>query len=662
MHELGAAAAKQYEGDGLRVSTTPDGARLRCDFQRLEGGATTEGLWLTSTVVDQPDSRFRVVARAVGRRVVAPLSIAGAVAVEGEVVKFIRPGVTEEYSISIDGVRQDFMVVERPPGDGRLRVELEVNGATVTPCRDGVRLTLADSSRHLSYNRLHVTDATGRPLSARMETSGDSIPTPTLTIVVDDENAEYPIRVDPTFSDENWISTGGFPGVERLPDQNLQMNGDVRTMAIDGAGHLYVGGNFKIADDILAGGIAKWDGAKWSALGSGVNGVVTAIAISGTNVYVGGNFTTAGGIPANCVAKWNGTAWSALGSGIPPVTDTPPYSTRDTPAVMAMAFSSGILYVGGRFTSAGGVTANAVARWNGNNWSAMGGGMGPSTGPYSPAVLALAVSGTTVYAGGIFLKTAGAPANGVARWNGSSWSGLGSGSGIDFGYVRAMAVIGSSLYVGGMFNNIGSLDFDHIARWNGSSWSWPPAHGFSEGYVVRSMAVSGTTLYVGAHRDSDTTALVRSWNASAWTQLPTGVSRGRIGSRVKVDALAATANSVYAGGDFTLAGLDDLGYSGTQVKNIAHWNGTKWSAMGGSGPDGPVHAVTSSGDALYIGGTFSRIGNTPARLVAQWTGSGWSAVGDIPPDAAGGVTAMLISGSDLYCAGRFSWWAGNTLI
>ena len=33
------------------------------------------------------------------------------------------------------------------------------------------------------------------------------------------------------------------------------------------------------------------------------------------NVYVGGVFTTAGGVPVNGIAKWDGSNWSALGSG-----------------------------------------------------------------------------------------------------------------------------------------------------------------------------------------------------------------------------------------------------------------------------------------------------------------------------------------------------------
>ena len=65
--QIGAKAGADYQGDGLAVSPTADGARLHCVFQRLEGEATREGLWLTSTVTNGVNDRFRVTAMAVGR-------------------------------------------------------------------------------------------------------------------------------------------------------------------------------------------------------------------------------------------------------------------------------------------------------------------------------------------------------------------------------------------------------------------------------------------------------------------------------------------------------------------------------------------------------------------------------------------------------------------
>src|SRR5436309_13686399 len=68
--QIGAKAGADYQGDGLAVSPTAEGARLRCIFQRLEGQATREGLWLTSTVIPPSGTvrdRFRIVAADVRR-------------------------------------------------------------------------------------------------------------------------------------------------------------------------------------------------------------------------------------------------------------------------------------------------------------------------------------------------------------------------------------------------------------------------------------------------------------------------------------------------------------------------------------------------------------------------------------------------------------------
>ena len=71
--QLGAKAGADYQGDALAVIPTAGGARLRCAFQRLEGEATREGLWLTSTVIPPGgtvNDRFRLLAVEVGRRAV----------------------------------------------------------------------------------------------------------------------------------------------------------------------------------------------------------------------------------------------------------------------------------------------------------------------------------------------------------------------------------------------------------------------------------------------------------------------------------------------------------------------------------------------------------------------------------------------------------------
>ena len=59
-----------------------------------------------------------------------------------------------------------------------------------------------------------------------------------------------------------------------------------------------------------------WNGYEWSALGSGMDDGVGSLAVDSNGyLYAGGDFATAGGVTANHIARWDGFAWSALGSG-----------------------------------------------------------------------------------------------------------------------------------------------------------------------------------------------------------------------------------------------------------------------------------------------------------------------------------------------------------
>ncbi|MCX6165400.1 MAG: hypothetical protein NTU73_11185, partial [Ignavibacteriae bacterium] len=54
----------------------------------------------------------------------------------------------------------------------------------------------------------------------------------------------------------------------------------------------------------------------WSPLGSGTGGAypdVNALTVFNNEIIVGGYFQSAGGVSANYIAKWNGTTWSPLG-------------------------------------------------------------------------------------------------------------------------------------------------------------------------------------------------------------------------------------------------------------------------------------------------------------------------------------------------------------
>jgi hypothetical protein len=226
--------------------------------------------------------------------------------------------------------------------------------------------------------------------------------------------------------------------------------------------------------------------------------------------------------------------------------------------VYALALSGSTLYAGGSFTQAGGVAANSIAQWNGSSWSALGSGMGGGNDiTYSTYVYALAVSGGTLYAGGNFTTAGGVAANSIAQWNGTSWSALSSGMNGD---VDALAVSGSTLYAGGGFTTAGGSAANYIAQWNGSSWS-PVGSGMNYAGGVSALAVSGGTLYAGG---GFTTAggiaanNIAQWNGSTWSPLGSGMSGGYYGY---VTALAVSGSILYAGGEFTMAGTNVSAYA-----------------------------------------------------------------------------------------------------
>jgi hypothetical protein len=460
-----------------------------------------------------------------------------------------------------------------------------------------------------------------------------------------------PAGADPTFSDANWISTGGIAGADNI----------VRATAVDSWGNLYIGGEFTMVGDVFANHIAKWDGRKWTALGSGIAGdsaVVYALAVSGSNVFAAGNFTNAGGTAVNCIAKWNGSGWSGLGSGM---AGAEPY--EGGPLVCALAVSGSNLYVGGVFTSAGGVAATNIAKWNGSSWSALGSGVSGGAN-YLSVVFALAVSGSDVYVGGSFANPDGSAATNIAKWNGSSWSALGLGM-ETYNYVRALAVSGSDLYVGGFFGKAGGIPAVCIAKWNGSNWSplgsglgmvYPPPYDL----VVRALAVSGNNVYVGG---GFTTAggiaatNIAKWNGSSWSALDSGIEYGG-DHAAYVYALAMSGTNVNVGGEFTTAGSSPASF-------IANWNGSRWSGLG-AGIDSYPHGVTfvqamaTSGSNVYAGGSFTAASSSPATNIAKWTQSGWTALGsgisapNFSPYYGGQVLALAVSGTIVYAGGLFT--------
>jgi hypothetical protein len=222
--------------------------------------------------------------------------------------------------------------------------------------------------------------------------------------------------------------------------------------------------------NINASNIARWDGALWQTLdgpnGEGVNGEVFALTTYNGDLIAGGAFTSAGGNAANHIARWSATpGWQPLGAA-------PDDGVSGN--VHALTTYQDDLIAAGAFTTAGDQSANNIARWDGaavDGWHSLGAGVTGNL-PAAIPVSALTVHNGELIAAGAFTTAGGAPANRIARWDGSSsvWAPLGAGiAGADPASVpsavRAMVVGDNELMVGGHFTLAGDRVAGYWARW-----------------------------------------------------------------------------------------------------------------------------------------------------------------------------------------------------
>jgi hypothetical protein len=162
-------------------------------------------------------------------------------------------------------------------------------------------------------------------------------------------------------------------------------------------------GRFDVVEGVAATNIARWNGAQWSALGTGLNGRVLALLAREGDLLAGGEFTAGGADALQHIARWNGASWQPLGEGLP------------TP-VQALAANGDVIYA---------ATSNPVdvyewrnARWRslaGAGFSAVNGGIPPLS------VRSLAFHEGSLFVAGGFSAVDGVPIRDVAEWRDGVW-------------------------------------------------------------------------------------------------------------------------------------------------------------------------------------------------------------------------------------------------
>jgi hypothetical protein len=329
--------------------------------------------------------------------------------------------------------------------------------------------------------------------------------------------------------------------------------------------------------------------SKWGALSTngiaGTNGIVRAISRHNLeNVYIGGDFTTAGGVTVNRIAMWNGTSWSSLTTG-----------TSGTVNAI-YAYDATHVYVGGNFATAGGVTVNRIAMWNGTSWSSL------TTGTNGTVNAIYAYDATHVYVGGNFSTAGGVTSNYIAMWNGTSWSSLTSGgiNGTNHIVNTIHAIDLSNVYVGGRFTRAGNVDVSNcIAVWNGTIWSsTTSAFNQAAPFVYSIYVLDLSHVYVGG----DVTATynhIAMYNGSSWSAMGAGVN----------------------GGLYSIYALDPSHVYISSLSAVSMWDETIITELksGGSGINAYSLAICAiNQNRVFAGGNFTISGTIPSNYVAMW--------------------------------------------
>lgn len=456
-----------------------------------------------------------------------------------------------------------------------------------------------------------------------------------------------------------WTSVGAGLGNDvAIHDLAIYDNGTGST--------LYATGSFRGSLTGSHRGIARFNGASWDPLGSGLQGgsmptgrtLEVADLGLGPRLFVGGHFEVAGGMAATNAAQFDGTAWSAASP-----TSTTRLNGFAHDVCALVSFNEGsreMLFAGGSFTSAGLARAPGVARWNGTSWSSVGNGV--TSVDLDQNVKAMTVkadgAGNSLFVGGRFDRAGNVSCSNLAQWDGTDWQDVGGGVNTlvphpSLDPVQDMVVFdegsGPVLFIAGVFANAGGVSAPGVARWDGGQFSGlaggAPINGFGEVSAVFDLAVyddglgGGPALYAGGlfadlGGTPGTRGLAR-WNGTAWEPVGTGLASGEVRS-LGVTRLG-TSEILLVGGDFTLQ-------IGGTPEILAAWDGALLvgasASLSGASGLSSVDAIATFDDGTAAGARTFVAGSPPAsstaqRSVAGWIGSDWEFIAGGPVGRVG---------------------------
>lgn len=292
----------------------------------------------------------------------------------------------------------------------------------------------------------------------------------------------------------------------------------VKDVVFDDNGGIYFIGYFEDWGGANGDGIVYRNSAGTiSSLGSGAaDSAEAGMICSDGKLYLVGSDPNIGGVAAaDFIGRWTGSAWEAVGS-----------SGLNGSAYCITEDSEGNIYVGGAFTTAGGVTVNRFAKHtiSSGDWAALGSGTVGFSGGSVWSMVCL--PDNKIIMGGDMANGGGEAAyDYLVTWDGTSYGQLETapnGSIKKLIYDKKAGI----LYAFGAFTEIGGVAANYAAYWDGSNWNPMPG--------ATSIIYYATLTPYGVQANSTFPALQLSnrfayWDGATWRANEIGCNKGMIG-------------------------------------------------------------------------------------------------------------------------------------
>ncbi|MEN1728387.1 MAG: hypothetical protein AAGJ52_08090 [Pseudomonadota bacterium] len=426
-----------------------------------------------------------------------------------------------------------------------------------------------------------------------------------------------------------------------VPDRGC--DGEVLAIERLADGHVMLGGEFTVCDDVAAANIVIFDpsDSSFSAIISdsvnGVSGRVNALQRAPSGIYVGGFFTHAGNELVNNIALFDGQQWNSVTNG-----GSIGLSGGE---VRTLQFEDGLLYAGGRFNTGASQSLNRIGTWDGNTWDDMDGGMGGAGFITVNQIILDPNQVGGLYALGDFDEAGGATVNNIARWDGSQWNAIVDSSGaVGLLAIPNQAIVwNGDLIVGGAFSSSGPL-LPSVQRYDGSDWV--PVGANPPNDAVNAFSDFGGQLVAGGRfsmAGGQSAAGLARFDGTDWVPI---VDQDP-GVDGEIESLKTVGSNLIIGGQFLEAG-------GRSASAVARWDGTRFfnlASAEGLGVQEEVRVIGRYQGDLVIGGEFFSAGDTSATRIARLSEQSWQPFGD---GFSSAPLVLLEHGGSLYAGGVFT--------